>query len=90
MESSVVLGVVTIALAGVLFGLYRRIYARTKSSFALALIVFAGAFVAQSVLIVYSYLAMMPIIPDELAPFLVATGLCETVGLSAVVWTASR
>jgi hypothetical protein len=90
MEASVVLGLVSIVLAGGLFLLYRRIYAQTKTGFGLALLVFAGAFVVQSGLTVYSYLATMPIIPDSFAPFLFGIGLCEATGLGAVVWTASR
>ena len=90
MEGSVVLGVVSIVLAGVLFALYRRLYASTPSGFGLALLVLAGAFVVQSALTVYSYLAAMPIIPDSFAPFLFLTGLCEATGLGAIVWTASR
>lgn len=90
MVASVVLGVVSIALAGVLFALYRRLYASTKTGFGLALLVFAGAFVVQSGLTVYSYLAAMPIIPGSFAPFLFGIGLCEATGLGAAAWTASR
>lgn len=90
MEASVVLGVISIALAAVLFALYRRLYTHTQTGFGLALLIFAAAFVVQSALTVYSYLNSMPIIPDSFAPFLFAIGLCEATGLGAVVWTASR
>jgi hypothetical protein len=90
MEASVVLGVVSIALAGILFVLYRRLYAQAQSGFGLALLIFAAAFVVQSALTVYSYLNSMPIIPNSFAPFLFGIGLCEATGLGAVVWTASR
>jgi hypothetical protein len=90
MEASVALGLVSIVLAGALFVLYRRLYAHTRTGFGVALLVFAGAFVIQSGLTVYSYLAAMPLIPDSFAPFLFAIGLCEATGLGAVVWTASH
>jgi hypothetical protein len=90
MEASVALGLVSIVLAGALFVLYRRLYAHTQTGFGVALLVFAGAFVVQSGLTVYSYLAAMPLIPGSFAPFLFATGLCEATGLAAIVWTASR
>jgi len=90
MESSVVLGLVNIALAGALFVLYRRVYASARTGFGLALLVFAGAFVMQSGLTVYSYLATMPLIPDSFAPFLFGIGLCEATGLGAAAWTATR
>jgi hypothetical protein len=90
MDASVALGLVSIVLAVILFALYRRLYTQARSGFALALLVFAGAFVIQSGLTVYSYLNSMPLIPDTFAPFLFGIGLCEATGLGAVVWTASR
>ena len=90
MDACIVLGVVSIALAVGLFALYRRLYDQTRSPFGLALLVFAGAFVAQSALTVFSDLSAMPIIPDSFVPFLFAIGLCETTGLGAMVWSASR
>lgn len=90
MEASVALGIVSIGLAGMLFVLYRRLYTDTRTGFGLALLVFAGAFVVQSALTVYSYLTTMPLIPDSFAPFLFGIGLCEATGLGAAVWTASR
>jgi hypothetical protein len=90
MDASVALGLVSIVLAVILFALYRRLYTQARSGFALALLVFAGAFVLQSGLTVYSYLNSMPLIPDTFAPFLFGIGLCEATGLGAVVWTASR
>jgi hypothetical protein len=90
MDASVALGLVSIGLAGVLFALYRRVYATARTGFGLALLVFAGAFVVQSGLMVYSYLAAMPIIPDSFSPFLFGIGLCEATGLGAAAWTAVR
>jgi hypothetical protein len=90
MDASLVLGVVSVALALGLFSLYHRLYGATRTSFGLALIVFAGAFMAQTGRIVYSYWAQMPIIPDSFAPFRFGIGLCETAGLGAMLFTASR
>jgi hypothetical protein len=90
MEASIVLGLVSIILALALFALYRRLYAQTRTSFGLALLVFAGAFVVQSALTVYSDVTAMPLIPDSFAPFLFGIGLCEATGLGAIVWTAAR
>lgn len=90
MQASVIVGLISILLAAILFALYRRVYASTKTGFGLALLVFAGAFVVQSALTVYSYLATMPIIPGSFAPFLFGIGICEATGLGAVVWTASH
>jgi hypothetical protein len=88
MEASLVVGLVNIGLTGVLFVLYRRIYSKTKASFTLALILFAGAFLLQNVLVVYSYLATMPLIPPPLAPYLFGIGATEAVGLGSIAYTA--
>ncbi len=90
MDASVVLGLVDIGLTVVLFSLYRRIYSQTRAVFSLGLLAFAGAFVVQNVLVVYSYLATMPLIPDALSPFLFGIGACEAAGLVAISWTALR
>jgi len=88
MEASIVIGVLNIGLTAVLFGIYRRVYTQTKAAFSLALVAFAGAFVVQNLLVVYSYLATMPLIPETLSPFLFVIGLTEATGLSAILWTA--
>jgi hypothetical protein len=90
MEGSVILGVANIGLTAVLFALYRQVYSATKAAFSLALLLFAGAFVVQNLLVVYSYLATMPLIPDPLSPYLFAIGCSEAVGLGAILWTALR
>lgn len=88
MEASIIIGVLNIGLTAVLFGIYRRIYTQTKASFSLALVAFAGAFVVQNLLVVYSYLNAMPLIPETLSPFLFAIGLSEAAGISAILWSA--
>lgn len=90
MEASLVVGVLNIGLTGVLFAVYRRVYRQTKASFSLALIAFAGAFLLQNLLVVYSYLATMPLIPDSLSLYLFGIGASEAVGLAAIAWTAFR
>lgn len=90
MEGSLVLAAVNIGLAIALLALYRRVYRQTRAEFTLALIVFALAFLLQNLLVLYSYSASMPLIPDSLAPFLFGIGGCEAAGLGAIVWTATR
>jgi hypothetical protein len=90
MEGSLLLGLVNIGLTIVLFALYRKVYAQTKAAFSLALLAFAGAFVVQNLLVVYSYLATMPLIPETLTPYLFAIGISEAAGLGAILWTAMR
>jgi len=90
MEGSLVLGLLNIGLTGLLFAVYRDIYAKTRTTFTLALIAFAGAFLIQNVLVVYSYLATMPLIPETLSPYLFAIGATQATGLGAIAWTAAK
>ena len=79
-----------VVLAAVLAALYARTYARTKAPFTLGLILFALAFLAQNVLLAYSYGTMMPLFAEALVPYLLAIGVFEAAGLAAVLWTATR
>ena len=88
MDASVVIGVVNIGLTLLLFGLYRRVYKETRATFSLGLLLFAGAFVVQNLLVLYSYLATMPLIPAPMSPYLFFIGVSEGAGLGAILWTA--
>lgn len=69
---------------------YARIYGRTKAPFTVGLIVFALAFLAQNLLVAYSYGTMMPLFGAALVPYLLAIAIFEAAGLAAVLWTATR
>ncbi len=90
MMGSVVVGAVNAILAVVLLVVYAGVYRKTKAPFTLALLVFAGAFLAQNLLIVYAYGTMMPVVPESLTPYLLGIGVLEAGGLAAIAWTATR
>lgn len=90
MEASLVIGIGNIGLTAALFAVYRKIYTQTRAAFSFGLLLFAGAFVVQNLLVLYSYLATMPIIPDPMSPYLFSIGVSEAAGLSAILWTAFR
>jgi hypothetical protein len=90
MIASVIVGAVNAVLAAILLAVYRGVYARTRSPFTLALLLFATAFLAQNALVVYSFVTMMLLVPSALDPYLLAIGIFEAVGLGAMLWTASR
>lgn len=90
MLGSIVVAGLNIVLALALVVVYARVYARTKAPFTLGLILFAVAFVAQNALVAYAYGMMMPLIPEDLTPYLLGIGVLEAAGLGAVVWSASR
>lgn len=82
--------VLNVVLAAALAGLYARVYGKTRAPFTLGLILFALAFLAQNVLVAYSYGTMMPLFGADLVPYLLAIGILEAAGLVAVLWTATR
>ena len=90
MIGSLGVGSTNIILAAVLLVVYRGVYARTKAPFTLALILFAGAFLAHNVLMVYSLATMMAVVPGDLDPYLLGIGALEAIGLGAMLWTATR
>lgn len=90
MMGSVMVGVINAGLASALLAVYGIIYGKTKSPFSLALLVFATAFLLQSLLVVYAYATMMPFLPVELSPYLFGIGVFEASGLAAMVYTATR
>ena len=90
MTASILVGLINIGLAAALLVVYRGVYARTKAPFTLALLLFAAAFLAQNVLVVYSFATMMSIVPNALDPYLLGIGAFEAIGLGAMLWSASR
>lgn len=90
LEASLIIAVANIGLTVVLFALYRRVYVQSRAAFGLGLLLFAGAFVVQNLLVLYSYLATMPLIPEPMSPYLFSIGISEAAGLSAILWTAAK
>lgn len=90
MFGSLIVGGANILLAATLLVVYRGVYARTKASFSLALLLFAAAFLAHNLLMVYSLVTMMSLVPGGLDPYLLGIGALEAIGLSAMLWTATR
>ena len=95
MADATMLGTIGVATANILLAalltvLYVRVYDRTKAPFTLGLILFALAFLAQNLLVVYSYSTMMPYVSSALEPYLLGIGILEATGLAAVVYTATR
>src|SRR5947209_17455357 len=90
MIGSIAVGCANIALAAALLTVYRVVYTKTKAPFSLALLLFALAFLAQNVLMVYSLLTMMALVPGGLDPYLLGVGPLEAVGLGARPLTEAR
>jgi hypothetical protein len=89
MVGVLVVAIVNMILATLMVGLYSRIYSRSRSSFTLGLLVFAGSLLLQNGLVAYACSTMMPLFPDALAPYFFFIGFFETTGLAAMAWTAT-
>ena len=50
----------------------------------------SGAFLAQNLLVMYSFGSMMAIVPSAMDPYLFGIGTLEAIGLAAMLWTATR
>lgn len=90
MLGSIAVGGANALLAATLLVVYRGVYARTKAPFTLALLLFAAAFLAHNLLMVYSLVTMMGVVPGNLDPYLLGIGTLEAIGLAAMLWTATR
>jgi len=90
MVGSVGVGVANAVLAAVLLLLYGRTCRATRAPFTVALLIFAVAFLLHNLLLVYSYVTMMPLVPYAMMPYLFGIGVLEAGGLGAMVWTATR
>jgi hypothetical protein len=90
MWGSVAVGLANAVLAAILLIIYGGTWRSTKAPFTQALLVFAAAFLLQNLLVVYSYLTMMPLLPAAMNPYLFGIAVLEAGGLGAMVWTATR
>ena len=90
MIGSLSVSAANVVLAAILLSVYRGVYARTKAPFSLALLLFAAAFLAHNLLMIYSLGTMMDVVPGVLDPYLLGIGALEAVGLGAMLWTATR
>ncbi len=90
MIGSLSVSAANVVLAAILLSVYRGVYARTKAPFSLALLLFAAAFLAHNLLMIFSLGTMMDVVPGVLDPYLLGIGALEAVGLGAMLWTATR
>lgn len=82
------LAVIDSLLAVGIFSVYWRVYRRVRAPLSQGLVVFAGVLVAQGIVSLCTYVAMLSLIPDELAPLLVVMMGLEAVGLVVLLRTA--
>ena len=93
MDVSSIVSMANMAILIALLAVYGRIYSKTRATFTIGLMVFAGMLMLHNVLAVYAYFAMAPLYSDELLPYFAAIHVAELAGLLALlkvtVWPES-
>ena len=85
MDVSSIVSMANMAVLIALLAVYGRIYSKTKATFTVGLMVFAGMLMLHNVLAVYAYFAMAPLYSDELLPYFVGIHIAELAGLIALL-----
>jgi len=85
MDVSSIVSMANMAILVVLLAIYGRIYRKTRATFTIGLMVFAGMLMLHNVIAVYGYFAMAPLYSDDLLPYFVGIHFAELVGLLALL-----
>lgn len=85
MDVSSIVSMVNTVILVVLLAMYANIYRRTRATFTIGLIVFAGMLMLHNIIAIYSYFAMAPLYSDDLLPYFAGIHIAELVGLIALL-----
>jgi riboflavin transporter FmnP len=85
MDVSSIVGMANMAILIALLIVYANIYRKTRATFTVGLMVFAGMLMLHNVIAVYGYFAMAPLYSDNLLPYFVGIHIAELVGLVALL-----
>jgi hypothetical protein len=79
------IALVNVALFVSLLTIYARIYKKTKASFTIGLMFFAGMLILHNIIAVYAYFAMESLYSMDLLPFFVVAHLAELAGIAVLL-----
>lgn len=85
MDVSSIVSMANMAILIALLAVYGRIYSKTRATFTVGLMVFAGMLMLHNVLAVYGYFAMAKLYSDELLPYFAGIHIAELAGLIALL-----
>ncbi len=85
MDVSSIVGMVNMAVLVALLVVYANIYRRTRATFTVGLMVFAGMLMLHNVIAVYGYFAMAKLYSDDLLPYFAGIHIAELAGLIALL-----
>jgi membrane-bound metal-dependent hydrolase YbcI (DUF457 family) len=85
MDVSSIVSMANMAILVALLGVYASIYSKTRATFTVGLMVFAGMLMLHNVIAVYAYFAMAPLYSNDLLPYFVGIHIAELAGLIALL-----
>src|SRR5881409_1136954 len=85
MDVSSIVGMANMAILIALLTVYANIYRKTRATFTVGLMVFAGMLMLHNVIAVYGYFAMAPLYSNDLLPYFVGIHIAELGGLVALL-----
>jgi hypothetical protein len=85
MDFSSIVSMVNMAILVILLVVYANIYRKTRATFTVGLMIFAGMLMLHNMIAVYGYFAMAPLYSDELLPYFIAIHIAELAGLIALL-----
>jgi membrane-bound metal-dependent hydrolase YbcI (DUF457 family) len=85
MDVSSIVSMVNTVILVVLLAMYANIYRRTRATFTIGLIVFAGMLMLHNFIAIYGYFAMAPLYSDDLLPYFAGIHIAELIGLIALL-----
>lgn len=84
-EINAIVSIVTIIILSLLLYFYTKIYLKTKATFTIGLIFFAGMFVIQNLIVIYAYFAMAPLYAEDLLPYFLLIHIAELAGFASLL-----
>jgi membrane-bound metal-dependent hydrolase YbcI (DUF457 family) len=85
MDVNSVVSMINTAILVVLLAVYANIYRKTRATFTIGLMVFAGMLMLHNIIAIYAYFAMAPLYSDDLLPYFVGIHIAELAGLLALL-----
>jgi hypothetical protein len=85
MDVSSIVSMVNMTILVTLLAVYANIYRKTKATFTIGLMVFAGMLMLHNMIAIYGYIAMAPLYSDDLLPYFVGIHIAELAGLIALL-----
>jgi hypothetical protein len=85
MDISSIVSMANMAILIALLAMYTKIYSKTRATFTIGLVVFAGMLMLHNGIAVYGYFAMAPLYSDELLLYFAGIHVAELAGLMALL-----